>query len=99
MKQCNECYVEAEWQKRYIMAVKRFDKSMQKAMTITMISVIVMLICIIITAYCGMKVVYFINSFEYVEETEFSIKQDDEGINAAILGGESNEVRIYGTDN
>lgn len=80
------------------MAVQRFDKSLHKAMTVTMISVIVALICVIITTFFGMKVIKFINSFEYVEETTFSIEQDDKGINTAVIGGESNEVNIYGAE-
>ena len=95
-KQCKSCYVEAEWQKRYLIAVKRFDKSIQKAMSITMIAVIVALICVIITAYLGMKVVKFMSDFEYVEETTYSIEQD-RGINTAIIG-EENEVNINGTE-
>lgn len=95
-RQCKSCYVEAEWQKRYLIAVKRFDKSIQKAMTITMIAVIVALVCVIITAYLGMKVVKFMSDFEYVEETTYSIEQD-RGINTAIIG-EENEVNINGTE-
>jgi hypothetical protein len=95
-KQCKSCYIEAEWQNRYNLAVKRFDKSIQKAMSITMIAVIVALICVIITAYLGMKVVKFMSDFEYVEETTYSIEQD-RGINTAIIG-EENEVSINGTE-
>ncbi len=95
-KQCKSCYIEAEWQNRYNLAVKRFDKSIQKAMTITMIAVIVALICVIITACLGMKVIKFMSDFEYVEETTYSIEQD-RGINTAIIG-EENEVNINGTE-
>lgn len=95
---CFNCHIEAEWQKHYILAVQRFDKSLNKALAVTMIAVIVSLICIIITAFVGMKVINFINSFEYVEETSYSIEQDGEGINTAIIGGESNEVNVYGTE-
>lgn len=95
-KQCKSCYIEAEWQKRYLIAVKRFDKSIQKAMTITMIAVIVALLCVIITAYFGMKTIKFMSEFEYVEETTYSIEQD-RGINTAIIG-EENEVNINGTE-
>lgn len=97
-KQCYNCHVEAEWQKHYILAVQRFDKSLNKALAVTMIAVVVSLICIIITAFFGIKVIEFINSFEYVEETTYSIEQDDDGINTAIIG-ESNEVNINGTEN
>lgn len=95
-KQCKSCYIEAEWQNRYILAVKRFDKSIQKAMTVTMIAVIVALLCVIITAYLGMKVIKFMSDFEYVEETTYTIEQD-QGINTAVIG-ESNEVNINGTE-
>ena len=95
---CYNCHVEAEWQKRYILAARRFDKSLNKALAVTMIAVIVSLICIIITAFMAMKIIRFINGFEYVEETTYSIEQDDEGINTAIIGGESNEVNVYGTE-
>lgn len=98
VNKCDTCYVEAEWQNRYIMASQRFDKAMNKAIATTMIAVIVSLICIIITAFMAMKTMKFINSFEYVEETTYSIEQD-EGVNVATIGGESNEVNIYGTEN
>lgn len=97
-KHCFNCHVEAEWQKHYIMAVKRFDKSLNKALAVTMVSVIMMLICLVITAYLCMKVISFINEFEYVEETTYSIEQDGQGINTAVIGGEGNEVN-YGTEN
>lgn len=96
--QCYTCHVEAEWQKHYILAVQRFDKSLNKALAVTMIAVVVSLICIIITAFFGMKAIKFINSFEYVEETTtYSIEQDGEGLNTAVIG-ESNEVNVYGTE-
>jgi phosphotransferase system glucose/maltose/N-acetylglucosamine-specific IIC component len=97
-KNCFNCHVEAEWQKHYLLAVKRFDKFMNKALAMTMIAVVVALICIIITVSFGMKVIRFINSFEYVEETTYSIEQDDQGINTAVIGGD-NEVNVnYGTE-
>ena len=95
---CYNCHVEAEWQQHYILAVQRFDKFMSRAFAVTMIAVIVAFVCILITAIFGIKVIRFINSFEYVEETTYSIEQDDEGINTAIIGGEGNEVKFYGTE-
>lgn len=95
---CYNCHLEAEWKEHYIMAVKRFDKSLNKALAVTMIAVMISLICTIITAFFGMKVIKFINSFEYVEETTYSIEQDDKGINTAIIGGGESEVNIYGTE-
>lgn len=96
---CYNCHVEAEWQKHYLVAVQRFDKSLNKALAATMIAVIVALVCIIITAFMAMKIINFINSFEYVEETTYTIEQDNKGMNTAVIGGESNEVNINGTEN
>ena len=95
---CYNCHLESERQEHYAVAVKRFDSNIQKALVITMVSVIVMLICMIITAATVMHVIKFINDFEYVEETTYSIEQDDNGINTAVIGGESNEVKIYGAE-
>lgn len=95
---CYNCHLESEWQEYYILAVKRFDSNLHKATTITMVSVIVMLLCIIITAATVMHVIKFINDFECVVETTYSIEQDSEGINTALIGGESNEVKIYGAE-
>ena len=98
-KQCYNCHIEAEWQKHYLLAVQRFDKSLNKALAATVIAVIVALICIIITAFTAVKIIDFINDFEYVEETTYSIEQDDQGINTAVIGGD-NEVNVnYGTEN
>ena len=97
-KQCYNCRYEAEWREHYLLAVRRFDKFMNKAIAVTTIAVVVALICIIITAFFGMKVIKFINSFEYVEETTtYSIEQDGEGLNTAVIG-ESNEVNVYGAE-
>ena len=97
-KQCYNCHYEAEWREHYLLAVQRFDKSLNKAIAATMIAVVVSLICIIITAFLGLYVINFINSFEYVEETTtYSIEQDGEGLNTAVIG-ESNEVNVYGTE-
>ena len=95
---CYNCHLEAEWQEHYILAVRRFDKSLNKALAATVIAVIVALVCIIITAFMAVKIINFINDFEYVEETTYSIEQDDNGINTAVIGGESNEVKIYGAE-
>jgi hypothetical protein len=96
---CYNCHIEAEWQKHYLLAVQRFDKSLNKALAATVIAVIVALVCIIITAFMAVKIINFINDFEYVEETTYSIEQDDQGINTAVIGGD-NEVNVnYGTEN
>lgn len=95
---CTSCAIEAEWRDRYLIAEKRFDKAIRQAELITLLAVAAALICFIVTVFFSMKVIGFINSFEYVEETTYSIEQDDEGINTAIIG-ESNEVNINGTEN
>lgn len=48
--------------------------------------------------YYGIQTQKFINDFEYVEETAFEIKQTD-GVNTAIIGGNGEEVNIYGPEN
>ena len=93
---CYDCRLGAEWKDRYIIAVKRFDSNLQKAIVVTMVSVIVALICTIITTLTVMYVVEFVNSFEYVEETTYSIEQNNKGTNTAVIGGE--RVNIYGAE-
>ena len=39
-KQCYNCHIEAEWQEHYILAVRRFDKFMNKALAMMMIAVV-----------------------------------------------------------
>ena len=95
LKKCNSCAIEAEWRERYLLAEKRFDKAIRQAELITLLAVIVGLTCVIITVFFGMKVMTFINDFEYVEETTYTIEQDDQGFNTAIIGGEGNEVKIW----
>jgi len=95
MPECNKC--NAEWQKRYILAAKRFDSAMNKAILVSLVSAVIALICIIITIFYGVRTQNFISTFEYVEETEIEIEQN-EGINTAVIGNE-NEVSIDGTEN
>lgn len=95
---CNNCHIEAEWQGRYNLATKRFDDALQKAINITMLAIIISLVCIIITVIMGLCVIKFINSFEYVEETIYSVEQDGKGTNTAVIGDE-NEVKVNGTNN
>ncbi len=94
MPECNKC--NTEWQKRYIIAAKRFDAALNKAIIVSLISAIIALICIIITIFYGVKTQTFISTFEYVEETEVEIEQN-EGINTAVLG-DKNEVKVNGSE-
>ena len=81
MDKCEVC--SKEWQERYNLAVKRFDKSLNLAMTITIVSICVALTSIILTAICVSKTLNFINEFEYVEET--IVEQDGNGQNVAVI--------------
>lgn len=94
MPECNKC--NTEWQNRYIIAAKRFDAALNKAIIVSLISAIIALICIIITIFYGVKTQTFISTFEYVEETEVEIEQN-EGINTAVLG-DKNEVKVNGSE-
>lgn len=87
MNRCAEC--SKEWQERYIMAAKRFDKALNKAMTVTIIAVCMAIVCFVLLILCLVRTQKFINQFEYVEEV--NIKQDDKGTNVAIVG-DRNEV-------
>lgn len=97
MLDCKNCS-NLEWKNHYTMAQERFDKQIAKLTVIVIISFFVVVICLIATIIVIVKFQLFISEFEYVEETTYSIEQDD-GVNTAIIGGESNEVNIYGTEN
>lgn len=83
MDKCKEC--SKEWQERYNIAVQRFDKSLNTAMIVTIISVCIALLSVIISAFCLSKTLHFIEEFEFVEETV--VEQDGEGQNIAVLIG------------
>ena len=85
MDNCEDCKRDREWKERYNLSCKRFDKSLNLAMTITIISLFVTLFCIILTAFCLAATIRFISGFEYVEETETVIEQDGNGQNIAVL--------------
>lgn len=94
MPECKSC--NQIWQQRYNEAVRRFDKSLNKAITVMLIAVVISFVCIIATISIAIRTQKFISQFEYVEETNVEIEQN-EGINAAIVGDES-EVTIYGAE-
>lgn len=83
MDKCTQC--SKEWQERYNIAVQRFDKSLQTAMIVTIISLCIALLSVIISAFCLAKTLSFIEQFEYVEETV--VEQDGDGQNVAVLIG------------
>ncbi len=88
MDKCDVCYRDKEWHERYNLATERFDKSLKLALTVTIIALCVMMICIILTAFCVAETIKFINGFEYVEETV--VEQDGAGKNIAVLIGDNN---------
>lgn len=83
MDKCSEC--SREWEQRYNLAVRRFDKSLNTAMIVTIIMACVTLLSVIITAFCLAETLSFIKEFEYVEETETVIEQDGDGQNIAVV--------------
>lgn len=83
MDKCTQC--SKEWQERYNIAVQRFDKSLNTAMVVTIISLCIALLSVIISAFCLAKTLGFIEEFEYVEET--IVEQDGDGQNVAVLIG------------
>ena len=83
MDKCTQC--SKEWQERYNIAVQRFDKSLNTAMVVTIISLCIALLSVIISAFCLAKTLSFIQEFEYVEETV--VEQDGDGQNVAVLIG------------
>ncbi len=87
MNRCAEC--SKEWQQRYVMAAKRFDKALNKAMVITIIAVCMAVVCFTLLILCLVKTQRFIDQFEYVEEV--NVKQDESGTNIAVIGN-GNEV-------
>lgn len=95
MPECKSC--NQIWQQRYNEAVRRFDKSLNKAIAVMLIAIVISFVCIIATISIAIRTQKFISQFEYVEETNVEIEQN-EGINAAIVGDES-EVTIYGAEN
>ena len=85
MDKCSEC--SREWEQRYNLAVRRFDKSLNTAMIVTIILACITLLSVIITAFCLAKTLSFIEEFEYVEET--IVEQDGDGQNVAVLIGDN----------
>lgn len=93
MLDCKNCS-NVEWKNHYIMAEKRFDKQLARLLVVSIIAFFVAVICLIASLVVIIRFQMFIQSFEYVEETTYTIEQD-EGTNTAIIGGESNEVNIW----
>lgn len=86
------------WKNHYMKSQQRFDKVVAALTIGTIIAYTITILCLIATICVIVKFQAFIEGFEYVEETEYEITQDD-GINTAIIDGQDNEVSIYGTIN
>ncbi len=101
MSDCKACESK-KWKDNYVLAQQRFDKYMTKATIGLVIAFTVSIICLLITTCLLIKTQRFINEFEYVEETEISIEQDNQGHNTVVLpnGDEvkSNGTEIYGEE-
>lgn len=89
MDKCTQC--SKEWQERYNIAVSRFDKSLNIAMIVTIISVCITLLSVILSAICLAKTLNFINQFECVEETV--VEQDSNGQNVAVVIDNSSTMK------
>lgn len=81
-----------------MIAQKRFDKQIAKLIIVSTVSFAIAIMCLIATIIVICKFQIFISQFEYVEETTYTIEQDDEGTNTAVIG-ENNEVVVNGTEN
>lgn len=97
MPDCKNCS-NKDWKNHYIIAQQRFDKQIARLIAITMIAFFIAVACLLATIIALFKFQMFISQFEYVEETTYTIEQDEEGTNTAIIG-EGNEVVVNGTDN
>lgn len=93
MLDCKNCS-NVEWKNHYVLAQQRFDKQLARLLVVSIIAFFVAVICLIASLVVIIRFQMFIQSFEYVEETTYTIEQD-EGTNTAIIGGESNEVNIW----
>lgn len=97
MPDCKNCS-NKDWKNHYVIAQQRFDKQIARLIVITMIAFFIAVACLLATIIALFKFQMFISQFEYVEETTYTIEQDEEGTNTAIIG-ENNEVVVNGTDN
>ena len=95
MNECQKCAKE-NYKQLYIKSKQTFEKQILILTTALYILIGIVVFCLLLTIITEIKVVNFINGFEYVEETEYKISQDSSGTNVAVIG-EENEVN-YGAD-
>ena len=96
MNECQKCAKE-NYKQPYIESKQTFEKQIFTLTALLYILIGIVVFCLILTIITEIKVVNFINGFEYVEETEYEISQDNSGTNVAVIG-ERNEVNTYGAD-
>lgn len=96
MNECQKCAKE-NYKQLYIESKQTFEKQIFTLTALLYILIGIVVFCLILTIITEIKVVNFINGFEYVEETEYEISQDNNGTNVAVIG-ERNEVNTYGAE-
>ena len=96
MNECQKCAKE-NYKQLYIESKQTFEKQIFTLTATLYILIGIVVFCLILTITTEIKVVNFINNFEYVEETEYEISQDSSGTNVAVIG-EKNEVKTYGAE-
>lgn len=84
MPDCKQCE-NKNWKQMYITAQQRFDTTTTRLTIGFVILLTITFVCLIATAFLVVKTQKFIDSFEYVEETEVHIEQDCNGHNAVVL--------------
>ena len=96
MSDCKTCE-NKKWKDNYVLAQQRFDNYMTKAAIGLVIAFTIVIICLLVTVCLLIKTQRFINEFEYVEETEISIEQDNQGHNTVVLPN-GDEVKSNGAE-
>lgn len=92
---CKECIKRQD--DNYEEAVRRFDRALNIAIIIQLICMCITFISLLVTIFTIEHYIKVMESYEYVEETCYEIKQDD-GTNTAIISGGESEVNIYGNN-
>lgn len=99
---CNNCNQKKDpWEHCYTESYKCFQAALRRSNAITAFFFIATIVSLIIGLFivynCFKNYAQFVAQFEYVEETQYQITQED-GINTAVIGDE-NEVKTNGQPN
>ena len=84
MPDCKSCE-NKNWKTMYITAQQGFDNAIARLTIGYAILLTITVLCLLTTAFLVVKTQRFIDSFEYVEETEVHIEQDCNGHNTVVL--------------